>query len=366
MRILVLATDAFGGYGGIAQYNRDFIEALSLSPQVQQTDVMVRLGTSEGAALPPKVKQHPAIHSRTGYALKSIAVALQNRPDVIINAHLYHGPLARTLRRLTRARIISQLHGTEVWGPIAQKHIAPLEMSTAVLCVSRDTRARILGKASIQNERAIVVSNTVGTTFTPGKRDEARKQLGLTNETMILTVARLDAREGYKGHDRIIEALPRLKTTLPQRIVYWIVGAGEDRQRLEAMVQSFGLEDDVKFLGKAPADMLPDLYRAADLFALPSTGEGFGIAFIEAMACGTPAIGVAVGGAPDALGDGELGWCVEPAAFESALASALTTPRGDEQDLFQRVDARFGKQAFNRSVALVMQRITSDDSRLAS
>ena len=76
---------------------------------------------------------------------------------------------------------------------------------------------------------------------------------------------------------------------------------------LRAKLVGLGVADRVRFMGEVGPDILVDAYRMADLFVMPSTGEGFGIAFIEAMACGTPALGLAVCGARDAFGDGELG-----------------------------------------------------------
>jgi len=164
-----------------------------------------------------------------------------------------------------------------------------------------------------------------------------------------LTVARLDGRDGYKGHDKIIPQVAQLRAQ-GANVCYLVAGVGEDQGRLEALALSLGIPDHVRFLGKVPHADLPDLYRAADLFALPSTGEGFGIAFLEAMACGTPAIGLAVGGAPDALGDGELGLCVPEDEFPAALARALQTGRPGAAMLAPVVQERFGFPTFQRRV----------------
>jgi phosphatidyl-myo-inositol dimannoside synthase len=351
MNILVLATDAFGGYGGIAQYNRDFVEALCETYPSARVEVLVRLGTAARSEIPANAVQFKPVRSRIGYAAFAVRRALKFKPNIVVSAHLYHGPLALWIAQLTGARLISQLHGTEVWRQLSPAHLVPLERSDIVFCVSRDTRRRLIEQVSALHERAVVVSNTVGVSFCPGDRSFARKKFNLNNEYAVLTVARLAGPDGYKGHDRVMKLLPKLASRLAGPVVYCVAGVGEDRDRLERLSQTLGVAHMVRFLGKVPHDDLPDLYRASDLFALPSTGEGFGIATIEAMACGTPAIGLAVGGASDALADGELGFCVAPQEFESAFFAAMDACRARDPALPGKVQARFGRAAFQTRVA---------------
>ena len=143
---------------------------------------------------------------------------------------------------------------------------------------------------------------------------------------MLLTVGRMDAREGYKGHDRVIAALPQLLAA-GHDIVYIVVGEGDDRTRLQNLAAERGLAERVRFVGAIGEDVLVDAYRMADLFVMPSSGEGFGIAFLEAMACGTPALGLAAGGAVDALADGEFGTMASETEFAVVLARLLAAPR---------------------------------------
>lgn len=349
-RVLALVTDAFGGYGGIAQYNRDFVTALAKLPQVQRIVVLTRLAPSPLEPLPNKVHQPAALFGRWRYAAAALFLALRTRPSVIFCGHIYHGPLARVLARLVGAKLVSQLHGTEVWGPVARWQLRALESSDFVLTVSRDTRARLLAKADIAPERVQVLNNTVGDQFTPGDRQRARAKFSVGNEFVVLTVARLDARDGYKGHDRIIPLVADCKR-MGRAVTYLIAGIGDDRKRLEALVEEQGVGEQVRFLGKVAYADLPDLYRAADLFALPSTGEGFGIAFLEAMACGTPALGLAVGGAPDALGDGQLGQCLEENDLKRGFDESLKYQGLNRADPSIKTLERFGWNIFIARVA---------------
>lgn len=345
MNILSLVTDAFGGYGGIAQYNQDFIGALASLNGAGAIHVLSRLAPDPPSDLPDHTRQYPAVRNKFAYSLAAVGLAAKIRPDIVFCGHLYHGPLAARVARLHGARLISQLHGTEIWPPLKPAHLAPLVRSDLVLCVSADTRDRYLTKGGNESDNAAVVHNTVGDQFQPGDREAARARFGLGDATAILTVARIDKVDRYKGHDRIIDALAGLRAG-GRDVVYLIAGVGDDQPRLEDRARSHGVSEHVRFLGKVPHDALPDLYRAADLFAMPSTGEGFGIAFIEAMACGTPAIGLAVAGAVDALAEGELGWCVSETDFPGALTQALAADRPDPARLHAAVQDRFGAQAF--------------------
>lgn len=354
MKVLALVTDAFGGHGGIAQYNRDFLSAVCAAPDVSRTVVLPRLAPEAVGELPPGLTQHAPISNKFSYGTVAAELALDLKPDVIFCGHLYHGWLAAMLAKANGARLVSQLHGTEIWSPLRRSDRKGLQASDLVLTVSRDTFARLRNQIIDAKFTGAVLSNTVHPVFTPGDRAAARARFGLGDGVdALLSVSRLDTREGYKGHDKIIPLLPEMHAA-GRNVVYLIAGVGDDRARLEQLVASHNLADHVRFLGKVHFDDLPDLYRAADLFVLPSTGEGFGIVYIEAMACGTPALGLRAGGAPDALCDGDLGWCVEADDLSTAITQALDSSRPDPQALYEAVQARFGRDIFRARVASLL------------
>lgn len=366
MKILALVTDAYGSYGGIAQYNMDLLDGLSSASFTRKITVLPRLGDVSKFPSCRKLDLRSPTHGRLAYGLRAIVQAVLVRPDVIFCGHLYHGKLCSLLAKLTNARLVSQLHGTEVWQQLPERHLQPLRKSDLVLCVSNDTKKRYLAQLSDDHDNAAVLHNTVGADFTPGDRAEARRKFGIGDTFAISTVGRLDARNnGYKGHERVMNAIHRLETGSGKRIVYLIAGVGDDLERLTARAEELGIQDRVRFLGKVAHEDLPDLYRASDLFALPSEGEGFGIVFLEAMACGTPAIGLNVGGSPDALCDGELGICVSPEDFDSALQKAVMAPKRSREGLYLGVTRRFGKDVFRARVASLFGNLSGKKALVA-
>jgi phosphatidylinositol alpha-1,6-mannosyltransferase len=351
---LALLTDAYGGRGGIAQYNRDLTAALAGVPSLDAVEILPRVAPAPTGALPAKVTQHPPHFSRLAYIVAAWRLAARLRPDVIFCGHLFMAPLGLALARLFKARLIVQAHGVEAWARPPRLRRLAAERADLVLAVSRDTRARVLDWANIEPERIRVASNTVAEEFTPGDGDAARELLGLAEgEFVILTVGRLAASERYKGHDRVIPLLKTLNgsATVP---IYLIAGAGDDRLRLETLAVHHGVSARVRFLGHVPQEMLPNLYRAAHLFILPSSGEGFGIVLLEAMACGTPAMGLAHSGALDPLCDGELGAVVEEADLLAGLQRVCRDRRAGCLEsgaaLAGRVAERFGLAAFERRI----------------
>jgi glycosyltransferase involved in cell wall biosynthesis len=135
----------------------------------------------------------------------------------------------------------------------------------------------------------------------------------------------MDPAERYKGHEEVFAVLPAVARQVPD-VAYLVVGGGADRARLEALVRACGLAERVVFAGHVPEHEKLAHYRLADVFAMPGRGEGFGIAFLEAMACGVPVVASAADASREAVRDGALGAVVDPAdpdALVRALLDAL-------------------------------------------
>lgn len=362
LNMLALVGDAFGGAGGIAQYNRDLFSGLLRSGIVGSITVLPRHATASPVT-PPGITQRPAPRTKLAFAAVALKLALKRSAyDIVFCGHINFARLAAAVARIAGARLVVQLHGFEAWEAPRGNLRRACDVADLVLSVSRYTRGRFLGWSKLAPDHALVVPNTVSAAYTAGADGGLRDKLGLGGKKVLLTVGRLDPRERYKGQDRVIRLLQPLAAT-GHDCAYVIVGSGEDESRLKALAQDSQVTARVIFAGNVTYDDLPSYYRMADLFVMPSTGEGFGIAFLEAMASGTPALGFRAGGTPDPMLDGDLGLLCEPdgEALLAAIRDALGEVPVDKTGLANRVHAHFGQEAFAARCRELVQRLAHVD-----
>jgi phosphatidylinositol alpha-1,6-mannosyltransferase len=288
------------------------------------------------------------------FAGVALAECLTHRPDHVISTHVHFGPLALWAKRAFGTPFTLVAHGVDVHEGLSAGRLAALRAADRVIAVSAWTRERVLG-LGVDASRIALVPNTVDhRRFSVAERpdDLVRRYHLRPDEKVVLSVARLNASDGYKGLDRLVAALPAIRAACgPVRFL--AAGRGDDRARLEALARAAGVRDAVTFSGFLPDSELAGHYRLADVFAMPSTGEGFGVVFLEALHCGTPVLAGNRDGSVDALDEGRLGLLVDP-TDTGAIASgiiALLNRQGpdlwfDRQALHAAAVARFGQAAF--------------------
>ena len=356
MRFLALVTDAFGGFGGIARYNKDFLSALAAVDEVEEIVVLPRLAPDRPGQLPAKLRQLAPIFRRTPYSIHALRQSLSLAGyDGIFCGHLLMAPLAALLSRLTGAPMWLQVHGIDAWAPPPNLVRWGAERADLVTSVSRYTRRQMISRWwNGDPSRIRVLPNTVGDEFRPGpKPDHLIQRYGLNWRKVLLTVSRLTVADRYKGLDRVIECLPRIREHHPEAL-YLIAGDGDDVGYLRTLVNEKGLAEHVRFAGRVPDGELADHYSAADVFIMPSTGEGFGIVFLEAAASGLQVIGGKADGSWDALREGALGQAIDPLnsdAIVDAVCRAFAAPKRPSAERAKV----FSKENFNAHVAAVAQ-----------
>ena len=281
---------------------------------------MPRFGSNE-ADLPDGVWQLRPKANAYIWALQALYLVFRRGVDVIFCGHMNAAPFASFLSRISGKPLWIQAHGIEAWedrGPLFRKALSAARLITAV---SRHTRRRLLSWTDVNPERIRVLPNTFDPSFVEISADPAlARQLGIDGKKVILTVGRLSSQEKYKGHDRVIQAVPKIREKHPD-VAYVIVGTGDDQIRLEALARDVGVSDIVIFAGPVSDHVLKDYFALADVFAMPSTGEGFGIVFVEAAASGLPVIGGNRDGSVDSLADGAIGCLVDPENNDALVKS---------------------------------------------
>lgn len=188
-------------------------------------------------------------------------------------------------------------------------------------------------------------------------RQAARRHFDLGDDAeVVVAVSRLVPRKGF---DTAIRAVARLSARRPN-LVLLIAGAGRDRERLEKLARAESAP--VRFLGRVPNDDLPRLYGCADVSVMMCRNrwggleqEGFGIVFVEAAACGVPAIAGASGGAAEAVADGVTGFVVPDPRDVAEVAERLDEILSDPvrriamgRAARERVEAEFSYDVLSR------------------
>lgn len=249
------------------------------------------------------------------------------------------GLLATTLRKAGIPRIVSLTHGHEVWWakvfPFSKAihHIG--ERVDALTYLGDFTKVSISRALSPNAQQAMVrIAPGIDTShFSPDSAPSAlRAELGLKERAVIVCVGRLVPR---KGQDRLIEALPLIRRTVPNAHLLF-VGEGSYRKKLEELVRDNNVQEHVTFVGRVSYSLLPSYFRCGDIFAMPSRSrmaglevEGLGIVYLEASGCGLPVIAGNSGGAPDAVVDGVTGIVVDGTnvnEIAAAIVRVLSDP----------------------------------------
>jgi phosphatidylinositol alpha-1,6-mannosyltransferase len=313
MKILLLTTEAWEATGGIAKFNRDLFQALTQSPKAPQ---ITRLTLAEGKLI---------------FLWKCWKTIRHQSFDMVICGHIHLSPVVSLmLKKIPHKKLI--IHGVEAWKRSRHRWVnRVISEFDHIISVSEFTQKQFLRWAPIKAAEMSILPNCVDLQkFQPGTKSEALlKKYNLQNKKVLITLARLDARERYKGIDEVLEILPKLIKKIKE-LRYLIIGDGSDRLRLEQKCQTLGIRHWVEFAGSIPEEQKIEHYRLADVFVMPGFGEGFGIVYLEAMACGIPVIGSTLDGSQEALRGGKLGLLINPhreGALQKAILQALEFPK---------------------------------------
>ncbi len=354
MRVLALVTEAFGGFGGISVYNRDLLTALCALPDCTEVVGLPRLKPGASEPLPQRLSYRiDAGGTKARYVTALLRLIATDRSfDLIVCGHINLLPLAHAAKKGIGAPILLVIHGVDAWQPTESRLVNLLARRVeGILSVSDHTRQRFLRWVPSQTGQVHLLPNVahLDRFGMEAKRQDLVDRYGLAGRPVLLTLGRLDSAERYKGVDEVLEMLPDLLRDTPG-LCYLVVGDGTDRPRLEHKAGALGLRQGVVFAGRIHEREKADHYRLADAFVMPGRGEGFGIVFLEAMACGVPVVASTLDGSREAVREGQLGLLADPddrAALRNAVTAALRRPKSIPPGLdyfsFERFTARLGE-----------------------
>lgn len=237
----------------------------------------------------------------------------------IIHAHYAHPPgfVAVLLAKIMKKPVLITCHGSDIHEYTEinytnklrkQRVLYAIKNATHLITVSHFLKRKIIS-LGINDEKIEVIYNGKNKEFYPRNKVEVRRKLGLPlDKKIILNVGVLTP---IKGTVYLINAFADLIKERDDLLLI-IIGEGPLRSELENKARSLNLEQYVQFIGFVPNEELVFWFNAADLFVLPSLGEGFGIVIIEALSCGIPVVASNIGGIPEIINEDHLGILVPP------------------------------------------------------
>lgn len=333
MRVLLLASDAHSGLGGIAQYNRDVITAMAGLSRIEEVLVLARIVHDAEFKPPAKVRYDlSSAHGAKHFLARAVARLFGGRYDLVYCAHINLMPVAALLACTRQVPLVLAIYGIDAWQKPASVALRwSVKMASLVISISQITLDRFRAWSRIEEARCAILPNAIhASDYAVGaKENPLARRLGVLGRPVILTFGRMSADERYKGFDEVIEAMPRLLLRVPN-LTYVAAGDGTDRARLEAKAQGLGVGAHVVFTGYIAEAEKADLYRLADAYVMPSSGEGFGFVILEALACGIPVVASSSDGTREAVRGGELGVVIDPQdadGLERAIIDALQRPK---------------------------------------
>lgn len=283
--------------------------------------------------------------NRALFAADALREGIQS--DEVILSHINLATVGCMIKRISpETKVWLIAHGIEVWRPLKSYKRKILQLCDKIVCVSNYTRDKMIELHGIDASKFVVLNNALDPLMRfPQQLTRPVNLLGRyhlkPDDKIIFSLTRLASTEKYKGYEQVIVAVSRLKGEF-KNLKYVLAGQYDHREGLHirSLIKRYKVENNVIITGFVKNEELEDHFLMADLFVLPSKKEGFGIVFIEAMACGLPVICGDGDGSLDAIKHGELGTAVNADNIDQlteAIRTGLNKPANieDKQKLQQ-------------------------------
>jgi len=277
--------------------------------------------------------EYPLFEQSSPYALalavKQHEVAKREQLDLMhVHYAIPHAATAWLAKQMLEheglhLKIVTTLHGTDItlvgqdpsYYTLTKFSIEQSDAVTAVSAYLREETYRAFGCGDCEVR---VIPNFISAAdYHPPTDDSFRRRLAPKGGGRVLV--HVSNFRPVKRIGDVVKIFAGVRKQLPATLV--LVGDGPDRDATEQQVDGLGLRKDVRFLGKV--ESVGDVLRGADLFLLPSATESFGLAALEAMACGVPVIASAAGGIPEVVEDGKTGFLAPPGDVATMIDRSL-------------------------------------------
>ncbi|MFO7447521.1 MAG: N-acetyl-alpha-D-glucosaminyl L-malate synthase BshA [Ignavibacteriaceae bacterium] len=247
-------------------------------------------------------------------ASKMVEVIQYEKLDLLhVHYAIPHASSAYLAKQMLKGKqdikVVTTLHGTDITLVGLEPSFLPLvkfsiEESDGVSAVSRFLKEKTLTNYYIEKDIRVIPNFIDTELFKPNKDVAFRKHIAPHGEKVLVHTSNFRVVKRVTDTIKIFEQVVK---EIPAKLL--LVGDGPDRSECERLCRQLDICDHVKFLGKQ--DGLVEILNAADLFLIPSQSESFGLAALEAMACGLPVISTSVGGLPELVRHNECGFIAE-------------------------------------------------------
>jgi len=338
-KIVLLTLQTFSTTGGIQKMTRTLAHSLDHISRQEEWDFKLWSLYDSRYDLMSQYLPHENYigFGRSKMKLGFTTLAKATQADIVILSHVNLALIGLIIKILNpKCRLWMVAHGIEVWRPLTfAKRKFVKHFCDKFICVSNYTKNQMIQWHHVNPAKCIVLNNVVDPFIKQPDEFEKPEYLlnrySLTPENQVIfTLTRLASSEQYKGYEQVIKAVSRLREQFPN-IKYILAGQYDptEEARIKELIKMCDVKDQVILTGFLNENELADYFLLADLFVLPSRKEGFGIVFIEALACGLPVICGNADGSVDAIRNGELGTAInvnDLDELERTIVTYLQTP----------------------------------------
>lgn len=367
-KILFTYLVAFSKTGGLEKVNRTILKCLS---SINNQNINIEAWSLYDENIDSKYFPEAAFKGFGKSKIKYVFDMILNhrRWEKVLVGHINLAFVIRIIKFVNpKLKIILIVHGIEVWDKLKSNKLWLLENADRVISVSDFTKNIIINQSNIKEKNISVLSNCLDPYFPSNliknKPDYLNERYNIeSNTTVILTITRINSKEGRKGYDKVIEVLHKIaELNSSINFKYILCGKYElnEYDRLMLKIQELNLTNKVILTGFIKEEELIDHYRLGDIYIMPSKKEGFGMVYIEAAACGLQVIAGNVDGSAEALLNGKIGHLVNPDSqgeIFKKLYSILEKPTNKSKEISDIVYKIFDFEMYKKKFIEIINEV---------